>query len=273
MVLSLDGKVCTSNARFVDLNFGAVSYHGNYQGIRNLKDVVCYVIKDGEYKTNSEDWILLVTSEKKQRITDVIANRIISGQTLNALIAEYPGHLMMNLQRLQQFQAWYTRSQWTPCPLPAINFGMTPCESMISRWIALNLMDCCLRILRSPQLYLCGRPGTGKSTLISHLEKSYKTFKPSYSVQWWDGFDDTIELIVFDEFKGQIKCTFMNQILDGQTVIIPRRNGDFTKTKNIPVIICSNFAPCTIYNNNDSVEAFLGRLKLINIDEYFNIFK
>lgn len=109
--------------------------------------------------------------------------------------------------------------------------------------------------------------------MIQVLEASFKTFKPSYSVQWWDNFDDSFDLIVFDEFKGQIKCTLMNQVLDGQTMIIPRRHGDFHKTRNIPVIICSNYPPESIYIHTDSVEAFIARLYVVNVEDiYFNIF-
>ncbi len=267
----LSSKVNIRNAGFADLTFGSENFHGNYQGTRNLRDVACYVTKEDMHVTSSQTWLDRIRSTKV-KITDTVAERIMSGVTLRSLTEQYPGHVMNNLSRIQLFQAWYRRTQWEAVPLPRINLTPNPNESLILSWLAHNIFAESPRQLRTPQLYLYGSPGTGKSSFVAILEKSFKTFKPSYSVQWWDGFDETIELIIFDEFKGQIKCTFMNQILDGQTVIIPRRHGDFTKTNNIPVIICSNFAPCSIYNNTDSVEAFLGRLKLVTLNSFINVF-
>lgn len=268
--LWLNGRVDTRNAHFVDVSIGGENFHGNYQTMKKPRECAVYVMKDKDWVTDDQIWLdKLITLKKKTM--DTIANLLTAGQTIREVAVLYPGLTMQHLTRLQQYQAWWTAGTWIPIPLPALNYSATGPAAAIMRWMALNLWNGA-RPLRSPQLYIQGLPGTGKSTLIQHLEKSFKTFKPSYSITWWDHFDDSFELIVFDEFKGQIRCTFMNQILDGQTLIIPRRHGDFTKTKNIPVIICSNFSPHSIYQNTDSVAAFVGRLKIIIVDNYFNIF-
>lgn len=272
VVLWLSSTVDSRNAHFADLIVGNTEqYHGHYEAMKYEHTCVTYVVKYGDWTSSNKSLIEKILKKKKKK-TDAMAIAIQSGTTLRDLAIEHPGFVMTHLRVMQQYQTWFNTTSWTALPLPQINFGPTLPESQILRWIALNLYPSTPRPKRSPQLFLHGTPGSGKSSLISCLEKSFKTFKPSYEIHWWDNFDDTIELIVFDEFKGQVKCTFMNQILDGQTMIIPRRGGDFTKTINIPVIVCSNYAPSTIYNNTDSVEAFLGRLQLVSVNEYFNIF-
>ncbi len=271
-ILWLNSEVSTRNANFADLSSGDQWFHGNYQSMKNEIRCVSYVTKCGNWISDSNERIESILTKKK-KTTDIIANRIMNGIPLRELATEQPGMVMMNLARLRQFQAWYLTGAWTSSPLPKIN--MEPCvttEQPIMRWLALNLWNA-ERPLRCPQLYLEGRPGTGKTTLISILEKTFKTYKPSYRIHWWDDFNETIELLVFDEFKGQVPCTFMNMILDGQSMIIPRRGGDYQKTRNIPVIICSNFPPNSAYQNTDSIEAFLGRLKHVQIHNFLKIFK
>ncbi len=271
LVLWLDGKVNIRDANFADMFIGEVNFHGNYQALKMEKQCVIYVTKEFDWDTNNHLRIKNIV-EGKKKVTDQIANLIMSGQTIRDISNTFPGLVMMNLSRLRRYQVWWNTTNWLSMPLPPINLNPSLTESAILYWMATNMWNY-ERELRRPQLYLNGLPGSGKSSMIMKMEKTFKTFKPSYDLLWWDGFDETIELIVFDEFKGQIRATSMNKILDGQVMIIPRRGGDFQKIKNIPVIICSNFPPEEVYHRNDSIEAFIGRLKVINIDRYFNIFK
>lgn len=275
VVLWLDGRVDTRDALFADLSFGTGSfpqvYHGNYQTMLNEQACVLYVTKEPLWDSNNTLRIRKIIDRKTKKC-DLIANRLIAGATLAEIATEFPGMTLMYLSRLRTFQAWITAQRFTPIPLPHPNMDPSPQDALIMRWILVNLLGVS-RVLRQRQMYIHGAPGTGKSTLIQTLESSFKTYKPSFEVHWWDEFDDTIQLIVFDEFKGQVKATTMNKILDGQTMIIPRRGGDFSKTKNIGVIICSNYPPSEVYQNSDSVLAFIDRLLYINVTDFINIFK
>lgn len=269
--LWLNSRVNTRDAHFVDLSFGEENFHGHYKAMKYPRECAIYVTKFLDWITSDPDWLTLLMKQKKKR-TDVVATAIMSGDTIRSLTVDHAGLVMMNLQRIQAFQAWINTSNWIGLPLPPPKMNLSLVEAKIMRWIAINLLDA-TRVLRQPQLYLHGKTGTGKTSLVQCLEKTFKTFKPSYEVIWWDNFDDSFDLIVYDEFKGQVKSTMINKVLDGQSMIIPRRGGDFNKTKNTPVIICSNYAPSEIYHNTESVTSFLGRLNVVTFDCYFNIFQ
>ncbi len=270
VLLWLTGKVNIRDADFADLSFGSESFHGNYQSVKRMNECVSYVVKDGDFITNDPGRITNIL-ERRKRITDSIATSLMNGQTLISLTQGNPGMVMMHLSRFRQFQTWFATQNFISLPLPQVQLNPSYQEARVQRWLALNMWD--PRNLRQTQLFIQGTPGSGKTTLLSILEKTFKTFKPCYEVQWWDGFDDTIELICIDEFKGQIKASFMNMILDGSNMTVPRRGGDFQKTRNLPVIICSNFSPSECYTRGEYVSAFTSRVKHICFNSFFNIFK
>lgn len=270
VVLWLSGTVDTRNARFVDLIFGEESFHGDYRCMKREKDCVTYVTKYGDYLTDDRERIQRILSVKK---TDAVALSLINGAEINEVLIDHPGLVMMNLERLQRFRAWHQRAQFNSIPLPKLN--LNPClqDALIMRWLALNLFGE-PRTLRQPQLYLYGPPMMGKSTLISILETYLKVYKPSYRIHWWDEFDNNTQMLVLDEFKGQLPVTFLNTVLDGQRgVVIPRRNGDFVKNVNIPVIVLSNYPPYEVYQSNENIAAFVTRFTIVNVTTFIHIFE
>ena len=92
---------------------------------------------------------------------------------------------------------------------------------------------------------------------------------------FWDGFDDDMELIVYDEFCGS-SCQFslVKKILDGQTLTLNVKGSSFVKSKNLPVIMCSNYPPEEIYHGLRDVDkqAFISRLYVVYVGELFTIF-
>lgn len=130
------------------------------------------------------------------------------------------------------------------------------------------------RPLRTPQLWVRGPPGIGKTTLIAHLTMRLKVYLPPPSESWCDEWvDDCYHVAVFDEFGGNRPLTWMNQWLDGSHLPLSRRGrAPYVKKQNIPTIIFSNRLPEEVYHaaaagNNGSVVALVSRLCLVDIDD------
>ena len=72
-----------------------------------------------------------------------------------------------------------------------------------------------------------------------------------------DGFDPALfDLIVFDEFRGQKKITWMNSFVQGGTVpvrIKGSRGVKITDRDNLPVIVLSNYSIAECYHKADSI--------------------
>lgn len=274
-LLWLDGKANFKNARFADLRGESTVYHGKYEAMKKERESVLYVMKeDKSILTDSMEFIEKISNGKKRKM-DEIAQALMDGQDLKTIAMEHPGIVALHKTKLLDFQKWILSENWKPSPWTRImTENLTGSTCAILRWIGLNLFEQ-TRPLRTKNIYIHGPGGTGKSSLISYIEERLKTYKPTPQVKWWDGFNDTFELIVFDEFNGQWPLTEMNKILDGQRMIIPQRNGDFFKTQNIPVIICSNYPLEDIYTNVNRLawSAFASRLSTIYIDTYFKIFE
>lgn len=272
-LLLLETKINLRDTHYLDLRSEDETFHGNYQPTRSLKKVMNYITKYGEYITNNED--MLKTTEKKTNLSVTVANAIIEGQTNQYLIENHPGFLLLHHQRINSFRAFIDSANFTSLPWPKLNYDLQPFERDVMWWLGMNLFS--ERSIRQDQLYLWGTPGCNKTSTIEIIMNSMKSFVPSSDVKWWDDFDNSYDMIFFDEFKGQWPVTFMNKILDGSRIRIPRRHGDYVKTRSTPVIICSNYPPQHTYQNIPSIalKAFISRLFVIEVPEgqFINIFK
>lgn len=272
-ILWLDGKINVRLAWFADLNGESTSYHGNYQALKKERECVKYVTKeDGNYLTDSGERISKILKQKSRKL-DTVATLIMSGKSIKEIATEYPGLAMSNLQKMKNFQTFWRMGEFIPGPWKSLNNSMNSSESSIVRWMGENLFETS-RPIRTKNLFIYGEGRLGKTTLIDQIEASIKTYKPTPQVKWWDGFDNSFDLIVFDEFCGQWPITEMNKVLDGQRMILPQRGGDFQKTRNIPVIILSNDPPDSLYKNvsYNVLQAFISRLKIVNVTTFIKIF-
>jgi len=123
--------------------------------------------------------------------------------------------------------------------------------------------------------YIYGQSGVGKTTFPRRvLGMSYKDmYKVSdYGTGKFDGYLDQ-DMLIFDEFLGQLPITFMNDILRGQPASLPARFTNrvacFTK-----VLIISNYPLDKQYQKEradgkePSFEAFLTRFhEIIHVPE------
>jgi len=118
--------------------------------------------------------------------------------------------------------------------------------------------------------------GAGKTETINRLRDTFRLniFIVPYDEVWWDRYDDELyDMILFDEFKGQITITKLNQILSGDYVSISKRGQPpYLKKKNLPVVILSNYTPHEAYNHQNplSLQPLVDRLEVLDftVEDY-----
>ncbi len=91
-----------------------------------------------------------------------------------------------------------------------------------------------------------------------------------------DEYDDRdYDLVVFDEYKGQKTITWMNTFVQGGPIKVYRRYNSYNKTKNIPVIVLSNYTIQQCYSktnmfNPERLLPLIGRFNCINITKFID---
>lgn len=151
--------------------------------------------------------------------------------------------------------------------------AMSKEENAISTWLAVNLKK--KRKFRQNNLYIHGPTKMGKTSLINRLRDYIRVYDMPLE-DFYDFYDDNrFDLIVIDEFNSSKPITFLNMWLDGQVMTLRVKGGQVMKKNNLPTIILSNKSPEENYPNTHSLlkEAWISRLKVVELKERINIFK
>lgn len=263
----------------------ALGFHGNYMKKSNWVTTVMYVMKhDQEPFVIGEE-----PPNKKRKVSDMIADDLCNGMSLREVALKWRGSALQMGRNLWMYQTLVQATVLKREPLPKFveDHPTTSPAGMIQNWIWKNLVNKKVDFseidklplehipeempFRTPQLYIEGFSGAGKTTTFNILEKRFKTFKPNTQQFFWDGFTAEHELIVFDEFMGKhISFELLKKILDGQKMSLVVKGGTVFKNKNIPVIIACNHAPAMNYEKHfqrfPAGEAeLLGRLEVVTL--------
>jgi len=103
-------------------------------------------------------------------------------------------------------------------------------DKIIFKWIINNILE--ERPFAQQQLFIWGETCLGKTGLINTLEKYCRIYFVPADEEFYDLYDDDeYDLVVFDEFLGGKKITFMNQFLDGQKLPIRKKGTQYLKQK------------------------------------------
>jgi len=266
----------TVNARFADID----GYHGNYRAAKYPVAVERYVKKDGNFLTHgSRDVLYDKCKEKKKKelISQRLATLIVNGSTVSSLSSQpdFRAFCLTRTRSLLQYQDVVRGAQKVEYPpLPPARSPLEGNALLVYTWLLENFGST-PKGLRSPQLYLYGPPRMGKTLFCQVLSTSKKTYYPSIGEKYFDGFDDTYEVMIFDEAMESFPLTQMLQLLDGQRMRLPQRYQAFVKTKNIPIVCCSNLPPNERYPNChiDRKAALCDRFLTIHVTEFLNIFQ
>lgn len=279
VAVEFSSKLRSRDPTLLDGLFGGT--HPNIQPIRNIYATLKYIIKDGIFVELGIDVAEFLKGKNKKG--DSIAKRIMEGESLVSIAQDEPGYVSLHINSLRDFAAMIETDrilgsvdlQEVPNVF-LVNGGNPEACYLLGQWLNDNLLDhnrSCRRI-RQKQLWLYGTTGTGKNRMVGYLESFLKVFWVCTDEDFWDGYDDSYDLIVIDEFAGQKKIQVMNQFVAGTPYMLKcKRQRPYRKRKNPPVIILSNMSIESVYHrterNSASLDALMSRFESIYFDSEF----
>jgi len=110
--ISLTRKLNTTNQHVFDVR----GFHPNIQSARNLKAVIAYVIKDGNFISNlpTTDLSANGSTTKKRTWGEILEESTNGANFLTMVRQEYPREYCIHNQRLREMAA----NEWPEVPLP-----------------------------------------------------------------------------------------------------------------------------------------------------------
>jgi len=283
MCFKLDKKHCIKNPDFFDLLVGK---HGNIQTCRDYKACQIYCNKDGNVITHNVDIEAVIesTRTKKGVKHETVVNFIKKGleegvvPTLKEVDEKFGAYVIQHETKVQSYiklQHRFLSEKTTP--YHGIDMAKVLMESAnnpqlvdVVSWLNKNLPPQ-QRPHKQKQLWLYGPAGVGKTRLQSQLSEYFAAYHVANEDKWWSGMDDSVEIIMFDEFTGYKTLSDMKRLLEGSRFPMPQKGQQpFIKIKNIPIIICSNSSPEQVYHNvleksPQEFQPLLERLQVIEL--------
>ncbi len=250
--------------------------HGSYEGMRNVKKSLEYFHKSDPTPLCHGINAKAVMNKKNGR-SDIVAQELLDGKSIDDITEEYPGFTMINLSKLTHFIQFVDKKRKhdaleTRIPLYETN-NITHADQVIVEWLNKNIRR--TRHFKQPQLWIYStEPNMGKTSFINFLNEHLSI----HHLMKWEDFDDMYQdncydLIVIDEFEGQRKLGWMNELLQGGTMPLRRKGEQYIKNQNLPILIASNQTPSICYQNctTSRITTLLTRLKVINIEHFIEI--
>lgn len=229
--------------------------HGNYQSARNVKQVFDYVRKGGNFvEKGTPPQVCL------QKKSDLFAQSLRSGSSLEQVEELDPAYFMLNLKKLTEYQTFIAMKKQKmlqrPCPLVHTEWK-TSFEVGFSR------------TFKQKQYWIHGPPNTGKTSFILNLiQHGFRGFIIPTNNDFADWDDNAYDFAYIDEFKGALTIQFLNEFLQGSPMRLNAKFGSRQKNINIPVFILSNFEPAQVFQNVQpvSLNSLLCRIHVISTE-------
>lgn len=278
LVLVFAEKYYTRDPRSFDWMF---EKHGDIKpikpGTKNLERAVAYVKKDDNYV---EDGVAPIAPPKEATMVR-ISKLILSGKSFEEIEVEMHSAMIMHDMKVMRSIARFEQVAvpllpWVP-PVysQGLQFGSPQEESVfrIKVWLAENIRQ--PRDFRAPHLWIWGSGKIGKTRLMSQLSTMLKVFDaPSEGKEWLTGYNDSYDLVVFDDYNHSKSVTFLKQLLQAYPMKVGQKGfGPYHKRKNMPFLFTSNKDPVSAYCFVSAADPahfipLLERLTVVNVTEF-----
>lgn len=274
VAISLKEKKTQSSLKKLDK---ILNFHGNYQAMKNMLNVLKYVIKDGEYISEGIDVEKFIKLRLKKKST-VVALTLVDGDICD--VNEFdPGFCLMHLKKIREYKDWLDNSSKKRQKLGhgSLVFTTSSNNSSVKQvvdWLNKNILQ--EREFKQKQLFITSPPNMGKTSLINKLEKAgVRVFYLPPDEDFYCQYDNGLyDLIVLDEFMGQKRIQDLNRWLDGSLFPVRRKGTTpIIKNDNLPFIICSNFSLEQAYSKSDytRLEPLNERITCIPVTAFLDI--
>ena len=248
--------------------------HGSYEVVRHVRKSVEYVTKGGNYVAKGLD-VESIKSKKAPK-NESVAKMLMEGKSMEEVNEHEPGYVMINKRKLEEYGTWVRllkhRKEKEDYKPPTIE-GLNGADLQIAQWITANIRSS--RPFKAPQLFIHGERNRGKTSLIEHLEKSLSVYHIQVTEDFYDAYDDDYDLAVMDEFKGQKTLQWMNEFLQGSKMTLRKKGSQYLKSKNIPVIILSNYSLSECYPkaaNDGRLSTLEARLEVVQVEKFIQVY-
>jgi len=254
--------------------------HGHYKAVRSWKGTVAYVLKEdispATFGVIDTKQYLKDLTGKKNGTLSIVSTAILKGKytKFEDVVKDYPQMLITHKRKIEDAFTWVEERKrlrpdkvWTPFDVPAFAYDGLPELAQIAEWCNLNLGDR-PRDFKQKQLWICSPPDFGKTTFAKWLMDRFHTYILPVDDAWDDLFNDNYQLVIIDEFNGQRRISWLNGFVQGGRFPVKRRGtAPVVKTRNIPVIVLSNYTPQNAYNNCPHVawESIMARFTVVNL--------
>lgn len=250
-------------------------YHPKIESVRSVPKTILYITKDDKnplaypIEWNWPEQVEASRNHKSLRLLEV-ANLLKNGATLETVNEDYPDILMVRLAQIETYLSWLTQTRmvqdlnpWVPPIL-----GANPQANQIAAWMNSSIRMA--RGERDPHLWIWGPPMVGKTFLCYQLSKMLDTYWFPLGENFHNFFNNDKDLIVMDEYAGNLPLQQMNCWCQGYTFIIRTKGGQKMKTRNIPIIITSNSPPEEFHQEQRIkhpaiFDAYLSRFKVVHV--------
>lgn len=285
VLIKFRNQISSCNAKFADFISGS---HGNYKPAKPMWKAYNYTVKAGCFVVHGvvPQTILSQASKKLDSksnsgavTTEEVALAMVGGASVKDIYQKYPGKFLMYRSRIESFKEYQnvverTATRTFPGFKP-VDPDLDPFLFELVGWLQDNLVDPIAnkksRPFKTPQLYLHGPPSSGKTSMILELMKFFRVYFLPMDEEFYDEYEDGLyDLVVLEEFASQKTITWLNSFLEGAPKTIRKKQRQYLKTKNIPVIILSNLSPDECYINvaekhPSQFEAFKIRLQVLEV--------
>lgn len=250
-------------------------YHGNYQVTRNVRDWITYVIKDADFVARRIDPQSIIG--RRGNSFSRIASMIGTGRTTRQINSEEPGFVMRYARQMSDYRRLLSvldtaekEINWHGCLADSVDEPQ-PTHDIVE-WLGENI--CTPRSFKQKQLWIYGPTNMGKTSLSMQLDDELRVMTICMEEDFYDLYDDdSYDIIIFDEFTGQKRVSFMNQFVQGSNMTLRKKGTQIEKRKNLPVIVLSNYKPEDVYRNVPAagISALLERFLVISVTEFIKI--
>jgi hypothetical protein len=234
--------------------------HGHYEVVRKRHDVIRYVTKDGNWVSNVNVNELLDSMEHHTKQAKVQSRNL---QLLNSDSLTLINSGVINLMQLSTLEK--NRYLFESLQLAAERKAhMRPLDPFIA-----NTWDIPMPVLDSSEkkrhIYIWGNGNMGKTGWIQWLRDTYNSGMYRYGTKFQDDITSGCEVILLDEFAGQLNKEELNMLCDGtgHTRAI-YQSGE--ERRKVLVIVSSNF-PLTEYYGGLKLKTIQARFREIELDE------